>query len=458
MTKPTEPPEPTAAGSGAAGPTDSGPIGTEPTATGTLWRHPDFLRLWGGQTLAVFGAQVARTVLPLVAVILLNASATQMGVLSALSQLPFLLFLFAGVWVDRVRRRRAMIWTDLGRFALLASIPALHLVGWLRIEVLWVVVLGIGVLGVMFETAYHAYLPSLAGRTLLAEGNQKLELSRSTAQFAGPGVAGLAISAVTSALVLIASALTYLASALLLVVIRRPDPAPPTAEQRPNVVKAIGAGLRWVLRHPVLRAITVATAVFWFFYSALQTLYVLYLIRVLDVPAGWVAAIFAAAGPGAMVGSWLSIRIMKRYGVGRTVLWSVGCAVAILLLIPIASWPQPLWLVIGLLVVSQFGYGLASQIGTVVQTTLRQVVTPDELQGRVVATLRALSLAMVPVGALIAGVAADVVGVQTVVWVASIGVLSPMLVYATSVIPGMRDLPSEEEAAAMAPETRKHAE
>ncbi len=437
---------------------DQGQAETGPAETASLWRHPDFLKLWGGQTLAVFGAQVARTVLPLVAVILLNASATQMGVLSALSQLPFLLFLFAGVWVDRVRRRRAMIWTDLGRFVLLASIPVLYLAGWLRIEVLWFAVLAISVLGVMFETAYHAYLPSLAGRDLLAEGNQKLELSRSAAQFAGPGVAGLAISAVTSALVLVTSALTYLASAVLLVFIRRPDPAPPPAEQRPNVVKAIGAGLSWVLRHPVLRAITVATAVFWLFYSALQTLYVLYLIRVLDVPAGWVAGIFAAAGPGAVVGSWLSIRIMKRFGVGRTVLWSVGCAVAVLLLIPMASWSRTQWLVIGLLAVSQFGYGLASQIGTVVQTTLRQVVTPDELQGRVVATLRALSLAMVPVGALVAGVAADAFGVQTVVWVASIGVLSPMLVYATSVIPGMRALPTEEEAAAMAPDRGKHAE
>jgi len=423
-----------------------------------LRHQPDFLKLWSGQTLAMLGAQVARTVLPLVAVILLNASATQMGVLSALSQLPFLLFLFAGVWVDRVRRRQAMIWTDLGRFALLALVPLLHLMGWLRIEALWVVVFGIGVLGVMFETAYHAYLPSLVGREFIAEGNQKLELSRSTAQFVGPSVAGLAISAVTSAMVLVGSTLTYLASAVLLVFIRKPDQAPVAVEQRPNVFKAIGAGLNWVLRHPVLRAITVATAVFWLFYSALQTLYVLYLIRVLDVPAGWVAAILAAAGPGAMVGSWLSIRIMKRYGIGRSVMWSVGSAVVLLLLIPAASWAEQRWVVIGLLALSQFGYGLASQIGTVIQTTLRQVVTPDELQGRVVATLRALSLAMVPVGALIAGVAADAVGVQTVVWVAAIGVLSPIAVYATSVIPGMRDLPSEEEAAAMAPETRKHAE
>ncbi|MFI7673235.1 MFS transporter [Actinophytocola sp. NPDC049390] len=429
------------------------PTETEPA--GTLWRHADFVKLWAGQTLAMFGAQITRTVLPLIAVILLDASATDMGILSSLSQLPFLLFLFAGVWADRVRRRHAMVWTDLGRFALLGTIPVLYLAGWLTVEVLWVVIFAIGVLGVMFETAYHAYLPALVGREFVAEGNQKLELSRSTAQFAGPGIAGLAVNAVASALVLVVSAATYVASAVLLMFVRRPDTPPPSPQARPNAFKAIGAGLSWVLRHPVLRTITVATAVFWFFYSALQALYVLYLVRDLDVPAGWVAAIFAAAGPGAMVGSWLSIAVMRRLGLGRTVVWGVGAATSVLLLVPLSGFAGSLWLVIVLLAASQFGYGLFSQIGTVIQTTLRQVLTPDDMQGRVVASLRAMSLAMVPVGALLGGVLADVFGVAPVLWAASIGALTPVLVYATSVIPGIRELPTEEEAAAMAPEVRK---
>jgi Na+/melibiose symporter-like transporter len=435
-------------------------MSTEPTEAetaepaGTLWRHADFVKLWAGQTFAMFGAQITRTVLPLVAVIVLDASATDMGILSSLSQLPFLLFLFAGVLVDRVRRRQAMVWTDLGRFVLLGAIPVLYLAGWLSIEVLWVVIFAIGVLGVMFETAYHAYLPALVGREFVAEGNQKLELSRSTAQFAGPGVAGVAVNVVASALVLVVSTLTYVASAVLLLFIRRPDVAPPRPEARPNALKAIGAGLRWVLRHPVLRTITAATAVFWFFYSALQALYVLYLVRELHVPAGWVAAIFAAAGPGAMVGSWLSIAAMRRFGLGRAVLWAVAAATCSLLLVPLSGFAASLWLVIVLLAASQFGYGLFSQIGTVIQTTLRQVLTPDEMQGRVVASLRAMSLAMVPVGALLGGVLADVFGVAPVLWAASIGVLAPVLVYATSVIPGIRTLPTEEEAAEMAPEVR----
>jgi MFS family permease len=422
----------------------------------TVTADRDFLRLWGGQTLAMIGAQVARTVLPLVAVVLLDASATEMGVLSALSQLPFLLFLFAGVWVDRMRRRPAMIWTDLGRMVLLALVPVLYLAGALRMEVLFVVVLGVNLLGVLFETAYHAYLPALVGREFIAEGNQKLELSRSTAQFAGPSLAGLAVTAAASAMVLVASALTYLASAVLLMFIRRPEPPPPPAADRPNAFRAIGDGLRWVLRHPVLRVMTLAPTVFWFFYSVLTTLYVLYLVRELRVPPGWVAAIFAVAGPGAMIGSWLSIRTMRRFGLGRAVLGGITASTCSLLLVPAASWAEPLWLVIGLLLLSQFGYGLATQVGTVLQTTLRQVLTPDDMQGRVVATQRALSLAMVPVGALLAGVVADAVGIQPVIWVASFGVLAPILLYGLSPIPRMRELPDDEEAAAMAPETRTH--
>lgn len=428
--------------------TKADPDAPEPA---TLWRHADFLKLWGGQTLAMFGAQVTRTVLPLVAVVLLEASATEMGVLSALATGPMLLFVFAGVWVDRVRRRTAMIWTDLVRFVLLGMIPVLYLMDSLSIGVLWVVSFGIGVLGVLFEIAYHAYLPALVGRDLIAEGNQKLELSRSTAQFAGPSLAGLAVSAVTSALVLIASTLTYLVSAVLMIFIRKPETKPAGGEQKQSVVRSIGIGVRWVLRHPVIRTITLATATFWLFYSALLALYVLYLIRELHVPPGWVAAIFAAAGPGAMLGSWLSIKIMRRFGLGPVVVWSTGTAVAMLLLIPLSSLTDALWLVIGLVALSQFGYGLFSQISTVIQTTLRQVLTPDEMQGRVVATLRAISLAPVPIGSLVAGVLADAVGVGPVVWAVSIGSLLPIVVYATSPIPKIRKLPTEEEAAAMAP-------
>lgn len=415
----------------------------------TLRQHPDFLKLWAGQTLAMVGAQVGRVALPIVAVVLLNASATQMGVLSALSQLPFLLFLFAGVWADRVRRRYAMIWTDLGRFLLLAAVPVLYLADQLNMGWLLAVAFGIGVLGVMFEVAYQAYLPSLVGREHIGEGNQKLQLSNSMAQIAGPSAAGLLVSAVASAMVLVASAFTYLASAVLLLFIRKPEAAPQHDGPKQNVFAAIGAGLGWVLRHTVLRPIVLSVALFMFFNTALQTLYVLYLIRDLDVPVGWVGGIYAAAGPGAIVGAWAALKMMKRYGLGRSILWSVVAANGSLLLVPIAG--GPLWLVVAVLALSQFLFGLAGQIGVVNQTTLRMVLTPDQLQGRVAATFRAISLAMVPVGALVAGLLAEAVGLRAMVLAAAVGALLPIAVYLASPIPRIRTFPTEAEAAEWAP-------
>jgi MFS family permease len=435
-------------------PADPGPTtATEVTETTeakprTLWRDNDFLKLWTGESLALLGAQVSRVALPLVAVVMLNANAAQMGVLNALAQLPFLLFLFAGVWADRVRRRPTMIWTDLSRFVLLGMIPVLYLAGQLSMGWLFAVAFALGVLGVLFEVAYQAYLPSLVGREYIGEGNQKLQLSNSVAQVAGPSVAGLLVSAISAALVLIASTVTYLASAVALMFIRKPEP-PPSDGQRQNVVKAIGSGLGWVVRHRVLRPIVVSTSLFMFFNTGLQTLFVLYMIRELEVPAGWVGGVFAAAGPGAIVGSWLALRAMKRFGLGPSILWSVVVANSVLLLIPLAF--GPLWMVIGLLALSQFVFGLAGQIGVVNQTTLRMVLTPDALQGRVVASFRAISLSMVPVGALAFGLLAEFVGLRPTVLIAAIGVLLPIVVYLSSPIPGIREFPSEEQAAAWAP-------
>jgi MFS family permease len=436
----------------ASAPVDEPPTAAPPTPDeprATLWKHPDFLRLWAGQSLAMLGAQVGRVALPIVAVVMLNADAAQMGLLSALSQLPFLLFLFAGVWADRVRRRQAMIWTDLGRFVLLGAIPLLYLAD--RLTMAWLLALAfvIGVLGVMFEVAYQAYLPSLVGREHLGEGNQKLQLSNSMAQIAGPSAAGLLVTAVTSALVLVTSAFTYLASALLVLFIRRPESAPTHDGPKQSVVAAIGAGLRWVLGHRVLRPIVIAVSLFMFFNTALQTLYVLYLIRDLDVPVGWVGAIYAAAGPGAMIGAWAALRMMKKHGLGKSIVWSTVVANGSLLLVPLAG--GPLWLVVALLALSQFVFGLAAQVAVVNQTTLRMVLTPDNLQGRVAATFRAISLGMVPVGALIAGLLAEAIGLREMVLIAAIGVLLPLVALFASPIPRIASFPSEEESAAWAP-------
>src|SRR5215467_4773389 len=164
-----------------------------------LWRHSEFMKLWTGQTISQFGTQVSQLAIPLTAALVLYASPAQMGLLAAFEFAPFLLLsLFAGVWVDRTRRRPILIVADVGRAVLLGSIPLAALLGSLRIEQLYVVGLLSGVLTVFFDVAYQSYLPALVSREHLVEGNSKLEVSRSVAQILGPGMAGFLVQLVTA--------------------------------------------------------------------------------------------------------------------------------------------------------------------------------------------------------------------------------------------------------------------
>ena len=130
-----------------------------------LWRHSEFLKLWSGETISLLGSQVTLLALPLTASIVLQASPFQMGVLGASQTVPFLLLgLFAGVWVDRLRRRPIMLIADLGRAVLLATIPLSALAGVLRLEQLLLVAFGVGIFDVFFGVAYASFLPSLVRR------------------------------------------------------------------------------------------------------------------------------------------------------------------------------------------------------------------------------------------------------------------------------------------------------
>src|SRR5689334_4573513 len=191
-----------------------------------LWRHADFMKLWSGETISLFGSQVTALALPLTAVLVLKASPAEMGILGAVEFAPFLLLsLFAGVWVDRLRRRPIMILADLGRALLVFSIPAMFWLGQLRMEYLYLVGLLTGVLTVFFDVAYQSYLPSLVEREQLVEGNSKLEVSRSVAQIAGPGLAGALVQTISAPVAMLVDGLSFLASTFFLGLIRKPEPA-----------------------------------------------------------------------------------------------------------------------------------------------------------------------------------------------------------------------------------------
>ncbi len=191
-----------------------------------LWRHPDFLKLWAGDTISLFGLHATVLALPLTAVAL-GATAFQMGLLAAAQTAPALLLgLFAGVWVDRLRRRPILIAANLARAALLGSIPLAALLGVLHLAQLYAVAFLAGVGAIFFVVAYQAYLPAIVPREHLVDGNSKLRMSEATAQIAGPSIGGALVQLLSAPLALAAGAFASLGSAITLALIRAPEPAP----------------------------------------------------------------------------------------------------------------------------------------------------------------------------------------------------------------------------------------
>src|SRR5436305_2656742 len=209
-----------------------------------LWTNPDFVKLWTGQTISELGSRVSREGIPLTAVLVLHAGTVQMGFLTALGGASVLVFgLIAGVWVDRLRRRPLLIATDLGRAAILASVPLAAVAGVLRMEQLYAVAALAGILTVFFDVAYQSYLPTLVLREQILEGNSKLALSASIAEIAGPGVTGVLVQTITAPIAILFDAVSFLFSALMVLLIRKPEP-PAEPRELEHLITETLAGVR----------------------------------------------------------------------------------------------------------------------------------------------------------------------------------------------------------------------
>jgi predicted MFS family arabinose efflux permease len=388
--------------------------------TPSLWRHADFMRLWFGQTVSEMGSRITRDGLPLLAVITLGATPVQMGFLSAISSLPVLLIsLFAGVWIDRLRRKPLMIWSDLGRAVLLATIPAAALMHVLGMGQLYLVAVGMGILALFFDVAYQSYLPSLVTRAHVLEGNSKLTLSASFAELAGPGLAGVLVQALTAPVAILLDALSFLASVGSLLLIRKPEEPPAATQERKPVGAELYEGVQMLWGHPVLRAFALATTTRRFFGEMIGVLYTLYAIRYLGLGPALLGFAIAFGGVSDILGSLFAARLIRWLGTGATLLGAFTLSALSILLIPLAH--GPVWAAAGFLIASQlFGDGFYT-VFLINEVSLRQVVTPDRLLGRTNAGLQLLQGGIGPLGAIAAGVLAQSTSVRTTLFVAACG-------------------------------------
>lgn len=399
---------------------------TPPTSP-SLWRDRDFRRLWAGQTASQFGAQAGQVTLPLLAVVALNADATQLGALRAVQQIPILLFsLFVGAWVDRWRSRHVMVLADFGRAVALAAIPIAFLLGALGIPVLLVLAFLVGVLTVFFDVAYQAALVRLVRRDQLTQGNSALEGSRSAAQIGGPALGGALVSLLTAPIAAVAGAFFFAVSCLSIRRIQSRESTPPAAVERPaRMRRRIAEGLRFVVGDPSLRAVGLASALFHFFFAALMTVYLLFLPRTLHLSGTAVGLVLAAMGPGALAGSVLAARLPRRFGYGVVLVSSAVLAEGVMLCVPAIRGSTAL--TIACLMTINFLFGAFSQLVDVTVMTVRQSITPLPIQGRVVATLNFVGMGLTPLGSLLGGFLADRWGLRTGLLLMVVGMLlSPL--------------------------------
>jgi MFS family permease len=388
--------------------------------TDSLWRHPDFRRLWAGQTASFLGSEVSHLALPLTAALTLDASAREMGLLATAGSSPALLVgLVVGALVDRLRRRPILILADLWRAALLASIPVASVVGWLSVPFLCVVAFLTGLLTTFFDVAQAALLPSLVRRDQLVDGNSRLEVSRSGAMIVGPGLAGLLIQALTAPLALLADAASFLFSALALARIRAPEPAPGHDRTGPTLLADVREGLRTVVGIPILRSMGASLCVFNLFAGLFGAVYLLFVTRELDLPPAAVGLVFALGSLGFPAGAVAAAWLAKRIGVGPAIVWGAGLSDAAFLLAPLAA--GPVAIVVATLVLSRLVATLAGPVTAINQLSLRQAITPDRLQGRVNGTMRVFALGLAPLGALLGGALGDAIGLRSALLVGAVG-------------------------------------
>jgi len=410
----------------------------------SVFRNRDFVHLWWAETVSQLGSQITLIALPLVAILVLHATTFEVGALTAVEFSPFVLFgLPAGAIVDRLPRRPILVGADIGRAIALATVPLAYAFDVLSYAQLCAVVFITGTLTVFFDVAYQSILPALVERNQLADGNAKLEISRSGAQLAGPGIGGLLVQWIGAASAVLADAASFVASALMIrgIKAREAPIEPGIVHEEVGQLRALGheikEGLRYVLGHRVLRLIAGSTATANFFSSMMLAVYLLYAVRELAYGAGVIGLVFSLGNIGVLVAAVLAARITKAVRLGPAIWLGMAIGAVALFLLPAA----PSGLVIPFFTAAWLLFGFGGTLYNIDQVSLRQAITPDRMQGRMNASMRFMVWGTMPFGSLAGGVLGGVIGLRPTLWVAAIGGATAILWLSARPVLELREIP-----------------
>jgi MFS family permease len=419
----------------------TGEGGAPAEPVGGVLANRDFAKLFAGELVSLIGTQITLFALPLVAILTLRATVLQVGVLNALRLAPVIVVaLFAGVWLDRSRRRPVLIACSLSCVVFIGLVPVASATGFLSLPLLYVVAVLVGGLNVVFDIGALSYVPNLVEPRQLPEANSKIAASRAVAGISGPAIAGLLVGLLTAPITMSADAISYLFSAAGLLSITRQEPAPEVPGTRVPVRRQIAEGFRAVYGGKVLRSLLAQTTVLNLGFGAMWTIFLVYAIRSLHLSPFKLGIVAGAAAIGGLAGALSTTRIRNALGFGRSmILATAGSSLAPLLFII----PRGAGLVsLTILVVAQIGYGASLQVLNVNSITLRQVVTPKRVLARMNATYRMLLFSATPAGALIAGLLGSAIGLRPMLVIAVIVMATPSLWIFFSPVFRLREMPS----------------
>ncbi len=416
-----------------------------PALTG-LWRNPDFVKLWTGESISIFGSLVGRTALPFTAILVLDAGPLQIALLSAAELIPaFLSGPFVGVWADRLRRRPIMIAADIGRFALLGTIPLAHVFDALTMGQLYAVAFFVGILTISFDVAYLSYLPTLVQKDQLLEGNSKLAASSSIAEVGGFSLSGWLVQLVTGPVTILIDAISFLFSAAFIGAIRAREPTPAPAEERTGVREEFTEGVRFLVRDPVLRPVAAAVVTIELSWRLFGAVFLVFVTKGLGFHPGLLGMTFAVGGVSSLLGALLARRSAGRFGLGPSMWGGLILMSVSMLFIPLARGATVLAVVF--LVAQQLVGDGGATVFEINQISLRQSVTPARMLGRVNAAIRLTSLAAMLLGSLIGGVMGETVGLRPTLVAGAAATFAAALWIIASPARALRDVPVVETPA-----------
>ncbi|HWA46799.1 MAG TPA: MFS transporter [Dongiaceae bacterium] len=400
----------------------------------SLWRHGGFLHLWGAQAASTFGNRIGREAITLAAVILLGASPLDLAWLNLANSLPYVVFgLAAGVAIDRLRRRPLLIATDLIRAGLLILLCLAAWHGSLSLMLLLGIMFLVTACTIVFDGAHQSYLPTLIEKRHLVDANAKQESTAAASEIVGPPIGGLLVQTLGVPFAILCDALSYVVSALLLW--RLPDREMPREASSGRVTLAeMHAGFRIVFRHPLFRPLAIAKTIRSICGGAVGAFYVLYVFGELHVSAGMLGVIVGCGGAAAFAAALVATRIAAATPTGPGIIAGFAAAAIGNALLPLAGLMIGTWAVIPLLILGQlFGdFGLAYAFS--MERALRQHRIDNALLGRAAVAIAMCGNVPGPIGAILAGVAAEYVGLTAVLWVCAAGyALSPLVILLSDV-------------------------